>query len=290
VTPATTKTYGSPATSHTTYTPAPSSTKNNNPSYRSSTPSSPKSTPSDGTSGSYKGTSEKPAPTAEEMAAYNDEKRRTAARIENEKLDLSQIPLFCSRCGSGNIATDIETYMKTYRTEERYLDRAYVPHTDIEALHFVSSRIMANMLNTIPKADALAFMDRLYWQLSHLNQFEKRKQLDAIRILVIQRYAGIAPMPVPPGKSGIREIISVDHKFGYQDEWGNTVIAPQYDMANNFVKGVALVQKGDKYGFIDSVGNVRVPFEYTGMEGKGDYVELKRKGKIVKFTSDGKQL
>lgn len=39
-------------------------------------------------------------------------------------------------------------------------------------------------------------------------------------------------------------------KFGYIDKTGEYVITPQFNSANNFTDGLALVQSGTKWGYI----------------------------------------
>ncbi len=54
-------------------------------------------------------------------------------------------------------------------------------------------------------------------------------------------------------------------KFGYVDEQGNFAIAPQYDEAQPFVDGKAIVRKGHSYGLIDSSNKPIIPLKYDLM-------------------------
>ena len=51
-------------------------------------------------------------------------------------------------------------------------------------------------------------------------------------------------------------------KFGYMDETGRVVIAPQFDSAYPFAEAVAAVSVENKSGFIDAAGKQVIPFQY----------------------------
>ncbi len=51
-------------------------------------------------------------------------------------------------------------------------------------------------------------------------------------------------------------------KFGYMDETGRVVIAPQFDRAYPFAEAVAAVSVENKSGFIDAAGKQVIPFQY----------------------------
>lgn len=52
-------------------------------------------------------------------------------------------------------------------------------------------------------------------------------------------------------------------RYGYVDSMtGKFVIEPQYEEAYRFSDGIAVVKKNDRYGAIDSEGNIVIPFEY----------------------------
>ncbi|MCI9087402.1 MAG: WG repeat-containing protein [Clostridia bacterium] len=54
-------------------------------------------------------------------------------------------------------------------------------------------------------------------------------------------------------------------KWGYVNEYGETVILFQYDYANLFSEGIASVRKGYKWAFIDCYGNEITEFKYDGL-------------------------
>lgn len=51
--------------------------------------------------------------------------------------------------------------------------------------------------------------------------------------------------------------------YGYMNTDGNLEINYQYDFADDFSEGLAVVEKDGKYGFIDKEGNVVIDFKYT---------------------------
>jgi len=55
-------------------------------------------------------------------------------------------------------------------------------------------------------------------------------------------------------------------KWGYVDTLGKNVIAPKWDMANNFSEGLAVVGLNNRYGYIDEKGVEVIPikFDSTG--------------------------
>lgn len=54
-----------------------------------------------------------------------------------------------------------------------------------------------------------------------------------------------------------------NEKYGFIDTKGNVVIDFQYDKAFDFSEGLACVSKNDKYGYIDKNGNVIIDFQYS---------------------------
>ena len=56
-------------------------------------------------------------------------------------------------------------------------------------------------------------------------------------------------------------LIEQDEKYGYVDTQGNIAIAPQYDEAGNFSEGVVAVVLNDKSFFIDAAGNVVITLD-----------------------------
>lgn len=51
-------------------------------------------------------------------------------------------------------------------------------------------------------------------------------------------------------------------KFGFIDQTGNETVACEYDSADDFHAGLALVNKDGKCGFIDESGKEAIPFIY----------------------------
>lgn len=54
----------------------------------------------------------------------------------------------------------------------------------------------------------------------------------------------------------------VDGKYGYINERGNEIVEPRYDFTWHFIGGYATVKKGELYGFIDKSGRELVPPKY----------------------------
>jgi WG containing repeat len=54
--------------------------------------------------------------------------------------------------------------------------------------------------------------------------------------------------------------------FGYITKAGTVAVEPQYDMAEDFSEGLAVVRKAGKYGAIDKQGNWVVPLKYDKMD------------------------
>jgi hypothetical protein len=68
----------------------------------------------------------------------------------------------------------------------------------------------------------------------------------------------IAPVsaPQPDGKE----------KFGFIDRTGQVVVDFQYDWAQQFFDGLAIVYKAGKYGYVDTAGRVAIPLQYEGAD------------------------
>lgn len=60
-----------------------------------------------------------------------------------------------------------------------------------------------------------------------------------------------------------------NNKVGFKDQNGKVVIAPKYEIAEDFSKGLACVSLNDKWGFIDETGKVIIPFIYNSGYGSG---------------------
>lgn len=70
-------------------------------------------------------------------------------------------------------------------------------------------------------------------------------------------------------------------KVGFVDASGNEVIKCQYESAQPFVDGLAMVTKSKKSGFIDQTGTVVVPLKYTQISDWGNNLYLLNTGKAV---------
>lgn len=55
--------------------------------------------------------------------------------------------------------------------------------------------------------------------------------------------------------------------WGYYNRKNEWVIKPQFENANDFSGGLAVVQKGGKYGVIDTTGKVIIPIQYANIFG-----------------------
>jgi len=60
-------------------------------------------------------------------------------------------------------------------------------------------------------------------------------------------------------------------KWGYIDQAGNMVIAPQFDYTDGFTEGLAAVKVREKWGYIDTTGKTVIPlqFYYAGSFAEG---------------------
>ncbi|GAB5417361.1 MAG: hypothetical protein Crog4KO_29430 [Crocinitomicaceae bacterium] len=71
-----------------------------------------------------------------------------------------------------------------------------------------------------------------------------------------------------------------DGRYGFLQN-GNTTISPEYEYAFDFKEGLALVKKGNYWGFIDSNNSTIVPFEYDRCsEFKGGFSIVQKNGKL----------
>ncbi|WP_409344577.1 WG repeat-containing protein [Paenibacillus sp. MBLB4367] len=61
--------------------------------------------------------------------------------------------------------------------------------------------------------------------------------------------------------------VQIGGKWGYIDHTGKTVVEPKYKLANNFSEGFASVQLNGKWGFIDKSGQEVIKPAYEGIYG-----------------------
>lgn len=71
--------------------------------------------------------------------------------------------------------------------------------------------------------------------------------LEALSITVPESQPVISPLPV-----------KIDRKYGYQDRSGKRVIQAEFDLAYQFVNGLAAVKVGKKWGYINESGNFTI--------------------------------
>ena len=57
--------------------------------------------------------------------------------------------------------------------------------------------------------------------------------------------------------------IKINNKYGFIDSVGNVAIVPQYDLAYQFSCGCAVVAKGDKVGVINESNELVIPFIFA---------------------------
>lgn len=55
-------------------------------------------------------------------------------------------------------------------------------------------------------------------------------------------------------------------KFGFIDKTGQVVVDFQYEWAQQFFEGLAVVFKAGKYGYVDADGRVAIPLQYEGAD------------------------
>ena len=68
-------------------------------------------------------------------------------------------------------------------------------------------------------------------------------------------------------------------KVGFADKNGNVVIKCQYESAQPFVDGTAIVTLSGKYGIIDATGNVLLPTKYSQISSWNKDLYLIKDGK-----------
>ena len=89
---------------------------------------------------------------------------------------------------------------------------------------------------------------------------------------------------------GLVALQNKNHKYGFVNTSGKTVIPFNYDSAESFSEGLAVVSKG-KYGFIDKIGKAVIPLNYdyanSFSEGlaivqkNGKWGAINKQGKVV---------
>ena len=87
-------------------------------------------------------------------------------------------------------------------------------------------------------------------------------------------------------------LVKKGDKYGYIDKNGNEIVPVEYDMANNFTKlKFAKVKKNGKWGYIDNTGKAIIPIEYAYCgEVSNDIVAVGNGGKYGFISIDGKDI
>ena len=83
-------------------------------------------------------------------------------------------------------------------------------------------------------------------------------------------------------------VVGLNNKYGYIDKMGIEIIQVQYDSAGNFFNNLALVSLNGKWGFIDRTGIEKIPIKYDKavpfFEG---LAEVELDGKIGSIDTSG---
>lgn len=61
---------------------------------------------------------------------------------------------------------------------------------------------------------------------------------------------------------GLAIIVNTEGKFGFVDKTGKMIINPQFESANSFSEGLAVIKQNDKYGFIDKTGKIVINTQF----------------------------
>ena len=77
-------------------------------------------------------------------------------------------------------------------------------------------------------------------------------------------------------------------KWGFADTLGKIVIAPQWDMANDFSEGLAAVGLNSRYGYVDETGTEKIPLQYdNALPFYEGLAEVELDGKIGSIDTAG---
>ena len=106
------------------------------------------------------------------------------------------------------------------------------------------------------------------WQTKIMNL----KQLLCLAGLVLSMNVQAQELKIHVDKKG---------KIGYVDQDGNEVIKCQYESAQPFNDGIAIVTKGGKSGIIDTKGTVLLPLKYTQIFPWNKNLYLIKSGKLM---------
>lgn len=92
---------------------------------------------------------------------------------------------------------------------------------------------------------------------------------------------------------GISKNKPIAEKFGYINKKGEWAILPLYDSAEEFNKGVAIIERNDLYGWINTKGEEIVPCKYDkygGYLSNDSIIEVKLNNVPYYFNLQGKEL
>lgn len=85
-------------------------------------------------------------------------------------------------------------------------------------------------------------------------------------------------------------ILEKDGKYGYIDELGDIKIPLEYDFAENFSNGLAIVAGEYGYGVIDKENHQVLPLKYDAVQILGDKIYVTEGGKYGLFSIKGDEL
>ena len=81
---------------------------------------------------------------------------------------------------------------------------------------------------------------------------------------------------------------SWDKVYGFIDKNGEVVVPINYDYAESFSEGLAVVKKNKKYGFINTKGDYEIGANYDDAESFSEglaFVEMSRMKRVLVFPS-----
>ena len=79
----------------------------------------------------------------------------------------------------------------------------------------------------------------------------------------------------------------INGKWGCVDRWGSEIIAPKYTSSFYFHDGLAIVELGNKFGVINTLGKLIIPIEYDRIERSNDNFNCYKNGTYFKLDRYG---
>lgn len=110
-------------------------------------------------------------------------------------------------------------------------------------------------------SEALAkFLNKLICYDFHQRYLNAEEALEALMMTIPQAQPKVPPLPVKVGQN-----------YGYQDRYGKLVIAPEFNLAYQFVEGLAAVRVGEKWGYINEQATfvIQPKFDYAANFSEG---------------------